>query len=335
MSSKNKLRVGLIGAGFIGKQHSGILHGFDDVAVTAVLEKDAEKARFIHELTGCAMYSEVEDFFNNNSFDIVDICAPTWLHEELAIKALDHGCHVFCEKPLALSVKSAEAIQKKAASGANHFMVGQVLRFWPQYVKIRELVISGALGNIESVYAYRINQSPKWADWFLNPELGGGALFDLHIHDIDYLFSLFGKPDEVFARGNRGKFGAWDSVTATLGWGTTRAVVEADWIYPDGFPFQFGLRIRGDACAVQYQFAVSGNVEAKQSAEESLILISPDRVENIDCSDMGEAYTAELEYFLSCVRENRPVEHASIGDAVEVLKIVEREHKSLEDRDKN
>ncbi len=330
--NSNSIRVGIIGAGFIGKLHAEISSKLEDVSVVAILDQDEERARKLSELVGGSYCTDLEEFFTKYELDAVEICTPTYMHEELIVKALEAGCHVLCEKPLTLSSASALRIKKKTEASGKAFMVGQVIRFWPQYVKIREMVLSGDLGEIESIYAYRINQKPTWSDWFLYPDKGGGALFDLHIHDIDYIYSLFGMPEEVYSRGNQGPYGAWDSVTTTLSWKHMRAVVEADYTYPDGFPFQFGFRIRGTKAALQYEFSVKGNVESKDVASEVFLFISQGIVKQIDCSEMDEAYKAELDYFYSCIKNEIPIQKATISDALEVLKLVEKERKSLEAR---
>ncbi len=328
--SCKEVNVGLIGAGFMGSTHADIWHKMDDANLSAVLECDEERGPEIEKKYGCAVFCEADQFFEEGEFDLVDVCAPTSLHEKLVIDALDHGKHVFCEKPLALSVESAVRIQNKVRESGKKFMVAQVIRFWPQYIKIRKMVESGEIGEVKKVHAYRIAEIPKWGNWFRKPEVGGGTLYDLHIHDLDYIYSLFGNPAEVYARGERGEYGAWDALTSTLTWEQMTATIETDWTHPRGFPFQFGIRLRGTKATLQYSFEVSGNVEAKDAAAEKLVHITPGKVEELDCSGMPDGYTAEIAYITECVREDKPVETATIDEAIEVLRLVDKEQKSLE-----
>jgi predicted dehydrogenase len=324
------MKVGLMGAGFMGSVHADVYHRLEDVQLTAVLIRDKTKVSVLSEKMGCRIYTDMESFFKDGKFEIVDICLPTYLHEEMIKKALEAGKHVLCEKPLALSIQSANRIQRVVNEATRKFMVAQVIRFWPQYRKIREYVECGKIGSIESIYAYRLCEKPQWADWFRFPEKGGGALFDLHIHDVDFVYALCGKPKSLFSTGSRGEFGAWDSVSSILNWSNKHATIEGDWKYEKGFLFQFGIRIRGSEGGLEYRFRVAGNVESKDQALEEFIYTARDRVQEIDCKEYGDGFESEIVYFLDCVKNNKPVREATINDALEVLRLVEEEKASLE-----
>lgn len=324
------MKVGLMGAGFIGSIHAEVYCRLEGIELAAVLVRDKAKASALREKTGCRIYTDIDSFFKDGRFEIVDICIPTYLHEEAILRSLAEEKHVLCEKPLTLSVQSAERIRSSTEKTEQKFMVAQVIRFWPQYRKIREMVNDGKIGSIESIYAYRLVEKPQWADWFRVPEKGGGALFDLHIHDLDFVYAMSGKPKSLFSAGSRGEFGAWDSISSVLNWGDKHAVIQADWKYKRGFPFQFGIRIRGIKGGLEYRFRVSGNVESKDQAIEELIYTTSDLVEEIDCQEYRDGYEAEIVYFLDCVKNNKPVEEATINDALEVLHLVEEEKASLE-----
>jgi len=78
-------------------------------------------------------------------------------------------------------------------------MVAQVIRFWPEYVKLKEIFDSGSLGKMVSISCARLSPTPTWAwnNWLLDSERSGGALLDLHIHDTDFLLYLLGKPQKA------------------------------------------------------------------------------------------------------------------------------------------
>jgi predicted dehydrogenase len=324
------MKVGLMGAGFMGQMHGGILGKLEGVECTALLEQDAEKASRLAGKIGGKVFSDPDSFFREGDFEVVDICLPTHLHEPMIVKSLGEGKHVLCEKPLTLSVKSAERIRKAVHASGLKFMVAQVIRFWPQYRKLREMIGKGDIGLIESVYAYRLSETPRWATWFRLPEKGGGALFDLHIHDLDFVYTLCGKPKSLFCAGSRGEFGAWDSVSSVLSWKDKHAVIQSDWKHLPGFPFQFGIRVRGSKGALEYRFQVTGNVESKSGAAEQFLYATQDRVEQPDCSGYPDGYEAEIRYFLDCVKNDKPVEEANINQVLSVLELVEQEKASLE-----
>ena len=82
--------------------------------------------------------------------------------------------------------------------------IGQVIRFWDEYVKLKELMAEGKLGKVINANFRRISPIPTWGwnDWLLDESLSGGAAQDLHIHDIDYVLSLFGEPKDILSAKN-------------------------------------------------------------------------------------------------------------------------------------
>jgi len=324
------MKVGLMGAGFMGKTHAEIFHKLEDVELTACLDQDEDRVAQIAKETSCMVFTDAETFFQKGGFDVVDICLPTYLHEQIILKSLEAGKHVLCEKPLTLSSKSGKRIRDALKKTDLKFMVAQVIRFWPQYRKIREMIQDGAIGEIETIHAYRLSEIPQWASWFRIPEKGGGALFDLHIHDLDFIYVLCGKPQSLYTTGMPGEFGAWDSISSTLRWEDKYAVIHGDWKHLKGFPLQFGIRVRGKEGTLEYCFKVSGNVELKTQALEELTFATHDHTESIDCQNYRDGYEEEILYFLDCVRNNKPVEEATIDQVLDVLKLVEEEKASLE-----
>ena len=97
--------------------------------------------------------------------DAVDICLPTPLHREYAERALAAGKNVFLEKPIALTTEDADAIVAAAARSDAVFMVGMVLRFWPEYVELQRLVAAGQLGRPRAVSTFRLSPPADWNDW--------------------------------------------------------------------------------------------------------------------------------------------------------------------------
>ena len=190
------IKIGLIGCGFMGNMHASCYKLIDGVEVTAVADVRREKAEEI--ANGATIYSDGLDLINNADVDAIDICLPTYLHAEYAIKAMEKVKYVFVEKPVALTNEQALEMMKKSQETGSQIQVGQVIRFWDEYVELKKIVEEGKLGKVVNANFRRLSPRPTWGweNWLLNTKLSGGAAQDLHVHDIDYIISIFGLPEK-------------------------------------------------------------------------------------------------------------------------------------------
>ena len=155
------LRVGIIGMGYIGRTHCGALHHIPDTAVAAVADGRAQEIRKAYP--DLRVFSTWHEMFRSCPLDAVIVAVPTSLYGECVVEAAKAGCDILCEKPFALDAASAERMLEVAERQHVILMVGQVLRFWPHYRRIKELVDAGALGIIRSITAYRLSKLPPWS----------------------------------------------------------------------------------------------------------------------------------------------------------------------------
>ena len=198
--------------------------------------------------------------------NLVDICLPTPFHRTYAERAFAAGKHAVVEKPLALTLTDADAIIAAASAAGKYLMVGHVLRFWPEYLAVRDKLLSGELGQPIAATAQRLSNLPQWAEWFRDPQKTGGAVLDLMIHDLDMLNWLFGKPRRVSATGIKEPNGGWNHVTALISYDRVEAEAEASFLMPRDFPFTAGMRILCTGGVLEYQFRAGGaSFEAGQA----------------------------------------------------------------------
>jgi predicted dehydrogenase len=209
-------------------------------------------------------------------------------------------------------------------------MVAQALRFFAHYTKCRELVQDGGLGKVFFASASRLAEQPRWADWFRDPEKSGGALFDLQVHDLDYLMNLFGIPDSVFALGVQSDSGAWDHVVSSLSYPATKLTIEASYRMSSGWPFTSTLRLMGTAGSVEYGFRVQGNVDVLQQAQHSLVLYSQAGTATRFEIDDPDPYLRELKYFVDVVGTGEKPEAVRPADSRNVIAVLEATKQSLE-----
>jgi predicted dehydrogenase len=200
--------------------------------------------------------------------DFVVIATPTYLHAEITKNALGHGVHVFCEKPMAYTVEQAESMIDAARNAGKKLMIGQCLRFWPAYVKLKEYIDSGAYGKVNRADFTRLSSTPLWSwqNWYLDHEKSGGAALDLHVHDVDMVNWLFGAPEAVYSTATHAvtKF---DSITTNYKYGDKVVTAVGDWGLPAKAPFRMEFMVRFEKATVTFDgngFTVFTNDEIQK-----------------------------------------------------------------------
>ena len=133
------VKVGVIGAGGMGLMHSQCYSLLPGAKFVGIADIRKEKAAECQKKFNTKFYDYAEDLLNNSEVDVVDICLPTYLHPELVIKAATAGKSVICEKPIALKVEDADRMVEAAEKHKVIFMVAQVIRFWPEYMRLKEI----------------------------------------------------------------------------------------------------------------------------------------------------------------------------------------------------
>ena len=140
--------ISILGAGFMGQAHAANYKALGDrVRVKTVCGRDPERARKLAADLGAEPTTDLDAVIADREVDVVDVCLPTPLHRETAERAFAAGKHVFLEKPIALTPEDADAIVEAAERSGRIFMVGLVLRFWPEYVELQRRLAAGELGR--------------------------------------------------------------------------------------------------------------------------------------------------------------------------------------------
>jgi predicted dehydrogenase len=192
------LRVGLVGAGFIGGTHLAAWRseGIDVV----VFDVDPARSSLLADAFGVSVAPTLEALLV--ATDVVDICTPTHLHASVAIAATRAGRHVICEKPLARTLADGEAMLAAARQAGVRLLVGQVVRFYPEFAAARQAVVAGAIGDPAVLRLTRANSRPQQAadHWFFNHARSGGIILDLMIHDLDFARWVAGEVVSVACR---------------------------------------------------------------------------------------------------------------------------------------
>ena len=147
------------------------------------------------------IYTSLDKMLKSEQLDMIDICTPSFLHKDMAIKLLKAGYHVLCEKPMTLNAKDAKKVVEAAKATDKKFMVAHVVRFMAPYIYLKKTIESGELGKLLRLDMKRISSIPTWSweDWMRDEKRSGGVATDLSIHDIDFVQSVLGMPDKISA----------------------------------------------------------------------------------------------------------------------------------------
>ena len=185
------LKVGLIGCGFMGAMHANCYKNIEGVELVALADLRPEKSEALAKGTNAKLFGDGKELIANADVDVIDVCLPTYLHAEYAMLAMEKVKYVFVEKPVALTKEEGEKMLQKAKETGCEVQIGQVIRFWDEYVELRKIVENGLYGKVVNANFRRLSPRPTWGwdNWLLDAARSGGAGQDLHIHDIDFVLS--------------------------------------------------------------------------------------------------------------------------------------------------
>jgi UDP-N-acetylglucosamine 3-dehydrogenase len=307
------LKVGILGAGFMGSTHARAFAKQAEVEIVAISSRSAEKAAALAQEVGAEAMTDHLALATDPRVDAISNTLPTHLHQEMTIAALNAGKHVFLEKPMGLSVEECDAMIVAAQQNGRLLMLAHVLRFWPEYMALVDFVKSGELGRPLSATAKRLSARPAWGDWFANPEWTGGAVLDLQVHDLDTLNWLFGTPQTIYSRGQKGMFGGWDHALTLVDYGEVKAFAEGTILMPDGYPFTMTLWVLCEKGSVEYTFRAGGTgVETGTSSGTSLMVYEAGQDPRSLSAPGGDGYESQVAAFVECVRTGRAPEQGTM-----------------------
>lgn len=203
----DKVRVGMLGSGFIGHIHFMGLHHVKEAEVVAVASKTPGKAaKFAQERGIPAAYEDYRKILERDDIDAVTVGVPNYLHEEMVTAAAQAGKHILCEKPFARTMTEAENMLAAVKKAGVKLVYGEMLCFAPKYVRAKRLVDEGALGNVFLVKQSEEHNGPH-SPWFWDVNLsGGGVLLDMGCHSIEFARWILNRPQVKSVSATMGTF---------------------------------------------------------------------------------------------------------------------------------
>jgi predicted dehydrogenase len=324
--------IAIIGAGFMGSTHAAGYRSLGErVRVKTVCARSPERAARVAVTLGADASVDAGAVLGDPEVEAVDICLPTPLHREFAERAFAAGKHVFLEKPIALSLDDADAIIAAAERSGRVLMVGLVLRFWPEYVRLLELVSAGELGRPRTVTTQRLSPPADWADWLGDRAQSGGTAVDLLIHDFDQLNALLGEPQTVYAGEPEP-----GHVQAIVEYDGATGMVEGSMAMPRSYPFSSNIRMLASGGVAEYAFSAApvegeGNIGASTSAR-GLRVYPRDGEMRVEPVESGDPWAPEIEYFVGCLEQSRRPERGTGEQARRALAVAVAANRSLAER---
>ena len=332
------MKVGILGMGMMGWFHASRIVQLPNAQLVAIADSTPERLEAKQAVQGniagdgrpfdferVARYADASQLIAEAGVDVVDVCLPTFLHSRYAIEALQAGHHVLCEKPMALSVAQADQMVDAARKAGRTLMIAQCIRFWPEYIYLRQHVREETLGKLLSLNMYRMGGRPiwSWENWFLDVERSGGTLLDLHIHDVDYVQSLLGLPDRIQATARKSEAtGSYDIVHACFTYdGGPQVHIHAGWSMAQ-IPFQSGF----DAWFERGFMRYDGRNTPLLQVFADLVQAEPRPAEY----EQGDAYAHEIAYFMRCVETGAPPTACPPESARDSVALIEREIAAIE-----
>ncbi len=202
MNLGKKIGWGIIGCGNIANKFASDLALIDDAELVAVASRSMDRAsEFAQQHNSEKAYDSYDELFSDANVDVVYIATPHNSHAELSIKAMEHGKHVLCEKPLALNKNEALAMIETSKRTNRFFMEGLWTRFNPSLIAIKERIDNGEIGEVEYIHAdFSFVLTSTINSRTLALSLGGGALLDIGIYPTFLAYLFLGIPKKIIAK---------------------------------------------------------------------------------------------------------------------------------------
>ncbi len=330
------IRFAVLGYGFMGAGHVATLKKNPNAKVVAVIESNPEKLRSVTEgniersgadnlLEGVHLYPSLAEMLGKEKVDCLVVSLPTYQHRESTVQALQAGLHVVCEKPMALTLEDCDAMIEAAGKHNRQLFIAQCIRFWPEYEALKRVMESGELGQPISFLFRRVSAPPFWAgpqSWFADPAKSGGCVFDLHVHDVDFVHYLLGRPHSVFSQGIFSSSGSNQAVMTQYSFESgVLCCAEGSWIYPAGFKMAYTAVFEKGKLEYDSNLSPSLMLTRSGAAAAEPVPVPP-----------GDGYEHEFAYFIECLETGKAPDKILPQSARQSIEIALAEVRSMREK---
>jgi len=299
------IRVGLIGAGFMGRLHAAALKALPEATLAAVADQAEERARALAAEHGAAAYPDYRAMLERERPEAVIVATSDAAHRDPCVAAAGAGAHILVEKPLATSLADCDAIAAAAEQKRVRVLVGHTLRWEPRYALAQQAVAGGETGVVSFIYARRNNMRAVAQ----RVAADTNVIRFLAVHDVDWMqWALGERASHVIARTSSrvlGELGTPDAFFLLLRFPSgVMACLEAAWILPDTGSYQrdFQLEVVGSKAALYISVRDQGlSIDGAAGLKFPDVLYAP-----VVRGMVQGVYVEELRHFLDVVRDRVP-----------------------------
>lgn len=329
------MRVGIVGLGFMGNMHFKCYKATKQAEIAAVCDADEDRLKGTGaagnipgaeeplDLTGVEQYRDFDKMLSEAELDAVSITLPTYMHRDFTIKALERGLNVLCEKPMALDKAEAEEMIAAAGKSGKVLQIGHCIRFWPEYAKTKEIIDSGKYGKVRAATFRRLSLTPTWSwdNWLMKDTSSGGAIFDLHIHDSDFVQYAFGMPKAVYTRCANGPSGDYDHVVTQYLYDDNCVITaEGGWIMTPSFGFEMSFNIILEKGTIVFDCTREPAFKVCPVSDEAF---TPE-------VEQGDGYSLEIAHFVKAVSGQKVPEITTPAQSLNSIKLILAERRSAQ-----
>ena len=319
-----KLKAAILGFGGMGHCHASQYAAQKNVTLAALCDIDPGQLKKTDitinignsgktDTKDIAKYLSYEELIaNEKDLDYIDICLPSDLHCEYSVRAMNDGFNVLCEKPMALNTADCDKMIAASKATGKLLMIAQCLRFDNGFAVIKKAIEEKTYGKLLRMSFQRMGGLPN--GWFRDVKRSGGALLDLHLHDLDFMNYALGVPDELVSTGCVVYSGGLDdTITLYTYKNGLTASSEGSWARPSWTA----------ACVAIFE---QGTLELKNNV---VMLFQPDKkAKKIPVRGKTNPYFNEIAYFADCLKRGLPVERALPESTRESIRIIALEEQS-------
>lgn len=294
------INILLVGAGFMGRVHAEAYRHIPQANLVGVVDVELERAMAICKRQSAEAYTNYEKALQELKVDAVDICLPTYMHYDFALKAADAKKHILCEKPIALNNSQASSMLSAAKRNGVRLMIGHVVRFMSEYQFLKNMLDEGQWGRPLCFTATRLSSMPDWAwrGWLAEVDYSGGTLLDLQIHDIDLANWIFGQPTEFFAQIQNSEKGL-GHVFSIITYKNGKALLEASHLMPNGYPLSYSYRLLTERACIELP-------TTRKEKPIVYVFKYKDRDFMVKEFSQSDPYVLELNHFINCLIKDKP-----------------------------
>lgn len=327
------LKIGLIGNGSIARAHLSAYKrlyesGIAEVVAFCDIRPERLEKQYLNCFDRARTYTSIDEMLKEEAekLDFVDICTPTFLHSEHAVKAMESGVNCLSEKPMARTVKEAEKMIETANKTGKLLMIAHCCRFHAAAYKIKKLIETKELGKVVNADFRREGGGDDGSSWFREYALSGSAPLDYHIHDVDLIRWMFGVPNAVSSSGVNcySIGGGYDVISTNFIYDNMFVNANCSWQLRKN---RFNVRMM----RVNFE---NGYVYVERGGERDVaVIVKKDGTESYFSEMLPlDGYYEEIKYFANIVAKGIKPEFNPPEDSIDAVKIVMAE---IESADKN